>query len=364
MSRTFDVVIVGTGGVADVQARDIDRLDGRARIVAAVDNDPERVTAFSKRWKVPRHYLNMTDMLDQEHPGLVSLCTPPALHAEQAGLCVERGVNVLCEKPPALSLEEIDSLAAKESSNGGRISAVVQQRFGSGAQTLMSLVGDSRVGRPMVAVCNTLWYRPDAYFEAPWRGKWEVEGGGPTLGHGIHQMDLMLAVLGPWRAVTAVATRQARPTETEDLSAAIVTFENGTVATVVNSLLSPRQTSYLRFDFAHATVELEHLYGYSDDNWRVTAAPGHEQTVADAWEAGPRGVASGHAAQLTKVFDALEAGVAPPVTLADVRPTMELVTAVYASSFTGQPVAAGQIDSSSPFYSRMDGSGVTWATLT
>ena len=58
--------------------------------------------------------------------------------------------------------------------------------------------------------------------------------------HGIHQMDLLLAVLGPWREVVAVAA--AGPaTATEDLSCAIVTFDSGAVATVVNSLLSPRR---------------------------------------------------------------------------------------------------------------------------
>src|SRR5699024_1693905 len=112
------------------------------------------------------------------------------------------------------------------------------------------------------------------YFMVPWRGNWEVEGGGPTLGHGIHQIDLLLSILGPWRSVIAVADRRARPTETEDVSAAIVTFDNGAIATIVNSLVAPRETTFLRFDFTAATVELEHLYGYGDDDWRITAAPG------------------------------------------------------------------------------------------
>ena len=43
-------------------------------------------------------------------------------------------------------------------------------------------------GAPTVAVCNTLWYRPYEYFTVPWRGKCEIEGGGPALGHDIHQM--------------------------------------------------------------------------------------------------------------------------------------------------------------------------------
>lgn len=360
--RSFDVALVGTGGIAGIHAGDLAKLGDRARIVAAVDTDPDRLAAFCEKWSVPRQYQKLEAMLDAERPDLIDLATPPGLHAPQAQACLAHGLNVWCEKPPTLSLAELDQLAAAEAAGGGQFAAVFQHRFGSGAKRLRALVAaaDPRFGPPMTAVCHTLWYRPDSYFQVPWRGSFEVEGGGPTMGHGIHQMDLLLSILGDWREVAAVATRRARPTRTEDLSAAVVTLASGAVVTVVNSLLSPRETSYLRFDFAHATVELEHLYGYQDENWRVTAAPGHEDEVAAAWAEGPSGQGSGHRAQLTAVFDALAAGSPPPVSLPDARATMELLAAIYASAFTGAPVVRGQISEDSPFYHRMDGSGAPW----
>lgn len=358
--RTFDVALVGTGGIADRHASDIERQGGRARIVAATDVDAGRLAAFGDKWGVPRRYPDLASLLGSEQPDLIALCTPPGLHRSQAVESLRRGVAVLCEKPPALSLAELDEIAAAEATGGAPFATVFQQRFGSGAASLRRLVGDPRLGDPMTAVCHTLWYRPDDYFAVPWRGRWDVEGGGPTMGHGIHQMDLLLSILGEWRDVVAVAARRARPTATEDLSCAIVTFANGTVVTVVNSLLSARETTYLRFDFAHATVELEHLYGYHDRDWTVTPAPGHADTVAAAWAEGPKGRGSGHAAQYTAVFDALENGESPPVTTADTRSTVELIAAIYASAFTGRPVARGDIRPGSPFYDRMDGSGAPW----
>jgi len=157
-----------------------------------------------------------------------------------------------------------------------------------------------------------------------------------------------------------VADRRARPTATEDVSAALVTFADGTVATVLNSLLAPRETSYLRFDLEHATVELEHLYGYDDTRWTVTAANGHETAVDAAWAEDPANVPSGHAAQFRALLDALDRGMPPPVTLPDARATLELVTAIYASAFTGQRVTQGQLGSDSPFYHRLNGSGAPW----
>lgn len=360
--QTFDVAIVGTGRIAAFHAQALAALAGRARLVAAVDVDEERLAAFGARFDVPRLHRDLADLFAAGPPDVVDLCTPPALHAEQALACLDYGITVVCEKPPALSLAELDRIAARTEASGPHFATVFQHRFGSGGLALADLRREGAFGAPTTAVCHTLWYRPDEYFAVPWRGRWDTEGGGPTLGHGIHQMDLMLAVLGPWREVVALAARQTKPTATEDLSCAIVTFDCGAVATVVNSLVSPRQTSYLRFDFTEATVELTHLYGYGDGDWTVTGVPGQEERVRTLWTSRLTGVPSGHTAQLARVFDALDAGEPPPVTPADARLTMELVTAIYASAFTGRPVRRGEIVPGSPFYERMEGTGAPWPT--
>jgi Predicted dehydrogenases and related proteins len=360
--QTFDVAIVGTGGIAAYHAQSLGDLDGRVRIVAAVDIDEDRLKDFGARFGVRRLHRDLTELFAAGPPDIVDLCTPPGVHAQQAITCLDHGVTVICEKPPALSLAELDRIAARTEASGPHFATVFQHRFGSGGLALAALRREGAFGAPTTAICETLWYRPDEYFAVPWRGRWETEGGGPTLGHGIHQMDLMLAILGPWREVVAVAARQAKPTATEDLSCAIVTFDCGAVATVVNSLVSPRQTSYLRFDFTEATVELAHLYGYSDADWTITGIPGHEERVRALWTSRLTGVPSGHTAQFAHVLDALEAGEPPPVTPADARLTMELVAAIYASAFTGRPVRRGEIVPGSPFYERMEGTGAPWPT--
>ncbi|GAB4000223.1 hypothetical protein GCM10029992_31460 [Glycomyces albus] len=173
----------------------------------------------------------------------------------------------------------------------------------------------------------------------PWRGRWENEGGGPTMGHGIHQFDLLLSILGPWTEVAALAGRLARPTDTEDVSMAVVRFDNGCLATVVNSVVSPRESSRLRFDFEHATVEVEHLYGYTEADWRFTPAPGHEH-LAELWRAEPGpDRASGHPLQIEAVLVALAAGEEPAVSLDEARRTLEFAAATYASAFGRAPSA-------------------------
>jgi predicted dehydrogenase len=357
---TYRFILVGTGNIAHTHAEAVAALGDRAQIVAAVDVDADRLTTFGAKHDVGRLHTDYDTALARENADAVILCTPPGLHKDQALAAIRSGRHVLCEKPPTLSLADLDEIIAAEKTSRGRFATVFQQRYGGGAAQLRQLHADGTLGRPTVAVCHTLWFREPEYFAVAWRGRWESEGGGPTMGHGIHQMDLMLSVLGPWQEVTATATRLARETNTEDVSAAIITFENGTIASVVNSLLSPRQTSYLRFDFDRATVELSHYDGYGDANFIVTGAPGYEEDVEESWAAGRTGVRSGHLAQLRAVLDALDAGETPPVSSLEARNTLELSAAIYASAFSGRPVRRGEIDAASPHHVNMAGEGAPW----
>jgi predicted dehydrogenase len=359
----YRVAIVGTGGIATAHATALSDLAERADLVAVCDTDPARADAFAAAWHTPGVYTDIDELLRTEKLDLVHICTPPGAHVALAERCLRAGVPALIEKPPALSLAEMDTLADAQRETGVPVLTVFQHRFGGAAVRLRELLADGVLGRPLVAACSTLWYRDDEYFAVPWRGSWAAEGGGPTMGHGIHQFDLLLSVLGEWAEVTAVAGRQSRPTETEDVSMAIVRFTNGALATIVNSVVSVRETSALRFDFEHATVELEHLYGYGDADWTLTALPGHEG-VTEAWQRDRSDLASGHTAQLAAILDAFDAGTPPPVGLAESTATMDLVAAIYASAFTRHPVRRGQIDGSSPFYRSMQGSGAPWAART
>ncbi|BEL04424.1 Gfo/Idh/MocA family oxidoreductase [Actinoplanes sichuanensis] len=357
----YRAAIVGTGGIAAAHAQALTDHD-RARLTAVVDLDENRARTFAGSWNVPTVAPGLTTLLETGDVDLVHVCTPPSTHAPLALQCLRAGVNVIVEKPPTLSLAELDTLAEASRASGAHLATVFQHRFGAGAARLRAMAAAGDLGRPLLATCETLWYRDAAYFEVPWRGKWETEGGGPTMGHGIHQFDLLLSVLGPWERVTAVAARRDRHVDTEDVSMALVTFADGTIASVVNSVISPRQVSALRFDYSHATVELSHLYGYTDADWTVTPAPGHA-AVAERWAQSPSAVQSGHDGQFAAVFDALDSGTAPPVTIEETRRTMEFVAALYASAFTGTPVNAGDIGPDSPFATRMDGAGAPWRAV-
>lgn len=346
--------IVGAGGIAGLCHMPALREQAhRVRCVAAVDVDADRLRDFRDEHDIPAAYTDVAEMLEAERPDLVHVCTPPHLHAEQVSRSLKSGAWVWCEKPPCLSLAEYDQMTEAEGDGGPYAAVVYQHRFGSGARRLRSLMGDGALGRPLMALCLTTWYRDPAYFAVPWRGRWATEGGGPTMGHGIHQMDLLLATLGEWSEVRAMIGRLDRDVEYEDVSMATVRFADGTMASLVNSVLSPREESYLRFDFTDATVELRHLYGYGNADWTYTPAPHATDTAV--WNEPYADVRSSHTAQLADLLDAYEEGRRPETSGAGGRATLELIAALYRSAYTGHPVARGEIGPSDPFYHAMDG---------
>ena len=369
------IAIVGTGTIARSHAQAIGSQSGAAgaataTIVAAMDVDQSQLGTFCAEFHIPGSYGDLATLLSQARPDLVHICTPPSAHHPIALECLRGGASVLAEKPPTISLREFDELTAAERSTAGGegppwFATVFQHRFGDGQRRLKKLAASGALGRPLIAVCHTTWFRDQAYFDVPWRGRWDTEGGGPTMGHGIHQMDMLLDVLGDWTEVSALARTQARTMPTEDLSLAHVTFANGAVASVVNSVLSPREESYLRFDFERATVEVTHLYGYGDDDWRVTPAPGCEDDVESAWKHAADGGSDGearssHAAQFARVLAALRDGRRPPVTPPEARRTMTLIAGIYASAFTRRPVTPADLAPETAFYTAMNGGHEAW----
>ncbi|WP_040704482.1 Gfo/Idh/MocA family protein [Nocardiopsis salina] len=355
-SSPVRAAVVGCGGIGRGAHLPALAAQGeRVTVVALVDLDPSLVEATADRWNVPGRYTSLEAMLTAESPDLVVVGTPPSDHNRAVSASLDAGAWVWCEKPPALSLTEYDDVSSHEREGGPYAGYVFQHRFGSAAQHLRGLIDDGVLGRPLVGVCHTLWFRGPSYFEVPWRGRWETEGGGPNMGHGIHQTDLMFSLLGDWSEVTAVMETKARDIRTEDVAMAIVRLESGASVSVVNSVLSPRETSYLRLDFEHATVELEHLYGYDNSHWRVTPVDRDESSPAPQWWPPDRDQAGSHTAQLAELLDAMEQGRRPATGGREGRRALELVAGMYRSALTGTTVRRSELSPDDAFYHAMHG---------
>ncbi len=354
----YKVAFIGTGAILSSHLDAVAQAGDRVELVAAVDIVEEKVKAVCEKHGIPHWFTDSAEMLATVKPDLVHILTPPFTHLEIIVQCLEAGAHVYCEKPLCASLHEFDQISTKEAETGRYCSTVFQWRFGSAGKHLKRLIENGDLGRLLVVHCNTLWYRDENYYAVPWRGNWATETGGPTMILGIHLTDLMLWLLGDqWQEVYAMVETLERDIAVEDIAMALVRFEGGTLAHVVNSALSPRQESYLRLDFQKATVECSTLYRYTNKHWTYSIADQMTHTdELERWRQIEGGdVMGSHAAQLGEILDSIDAGERPFVSGDEARRIIEFSTSLYKSGFTHQAVQRGSITPDDPYYYAMNG---------
>lgn len=352
----IQVAIIGVGAISDSHMEGFAAFPEYCRIAALVDRMPERA-AKKAAW---HHldgvsiYSSIDEMVTAEETiTLASICLPPSLHCETAVKLLERGIHVLCEKPLAPTLEECDRMLAAAERGGAILSAVAQNRFKADVVKAKKLVDSGILGKTYFAQVYSLWWRGTNYYNLEWRGRWETEGGGCTMIHGIHHIDLFLWLMGDVESVAAAAGNQAHDnSEVEDISMSMVRFKSGAMGSVVCSILHHGEEQRLILDSEwgsvglplqlHANRQMEN--GFPEENMPLLT---RMQSFCDNITL----EYTGHQAQIKDVLEAIREGRPPLVTGVDGRRAIEFITAVYQSAFTGKTVffPVGEND---PFYSK------------
>lgn len=337
MSRPLTVGVVGVGvGASHISAyRELGELYS---VEALCDIDPDRANKVSAELNVSRALTDFDALLKLDLD-IVDICTPSALHFTQTRKALLAGYYVVVEKPFASSLAEADALAELEQKSGRRVSPIFQYRFANGIAQLLHLRAEGLVGKTYAATVETHWRRLPPYYANPWRGRWATELGGCLTTHAIHNHDILTYILGPVASVYAKTSTRVNPIETEDCAAALLEMADGSFATLSVTLGAEEDMSRLRFCFDGLTAE-SNLSPYNPGTmpWRFVAAdPDRQRMIDEAIAEAPRGPER-NAGQFIRLHRALTAGGPLPVTIADARRSLELLTAAYHSARTGEAV--------------------------
>jgi predicted dehydrogenase len=338
MSRRLRVAVTGLGvGEQHVQAYAA-RPD-LFEIAALCDLDPERLKRIGAAHGVTGLVSDYGKMLAEAKLDVVNICTPPNTHYDLITQGLAAGVNVVCEKPLVGSLADVDRLETAEKASGRRIIPIFQYRFGNGLQRLKLLVEAGLAGEALLTTIETSWLRGADYYAVDWRGKWATEMGGVCLTQAIHSHDMLSYINGPVASVFARLRTRVNNIEVEDCAAISVEMADGSIATLSATLGSAEQISRLRFVFRNLTAESNlDAYRPSRDPWRFTAVKPEAQEAIDKVVAGFSPREEFFESQFVRLHKALTTGGEMPVTLADARASLELITGIYHSAVTGQRV--------------------------
>jgi predicted dehydrogenase len=332
------VAVVGVG-IGRSHLRGYQAVGERFEVIAVCDIDADRARPVAEEHAIPRVVTDLDQLLRMDELDVVDICTPPHLHFEQIQQVLAGGKHAICEKPLVSSLREVDELRQAEASSGRRIMPIFQYRFGHGIQKLKLLIAQGVAGTPYLATVETAWRRRPGYYDVPWRGKWATERGGALLSHAIHNHDLLSYVLGPPRRLFAYTTTRVNAIEVEDCASAALEMADGSAAALGVTLGSAAEISRHRFSFSGLVAESNtRPYTSSGDPWTfVGDSPALAERIATTL-AEFRPLPEHYAGQFYRFYDALRQGTELPVTLADARLSIELITAMYYSAETGQRV--------------------------
>ena len=251
----LNVAIVGLGNISAAHIQAWKTFPERARIVAMVDIVPEKARLRAEEYQIDCDiYDDHHDILDREDIDLVDVCTPPYVHAEISINALKAGKHVICEKPMAASLEECDAVirAAKES--GKLFSSIAQNRFRTSIARLKQVLDSGLAGPVKHVTIDSLWWRGHCYYDLWWRGTWEKEGGGCTLNHAVHHIDMLGWMMGRPDQVTSVLTNVSHDNaEIEDLSVSVMRYGQA-LATVTASVVDHGEEQQLIFQCADARI--------------------------------------------------------------------------------------------------------------
>ncbi|HYZ41364.1 MAG TPA: Gfo/Idh/MocA family oxidoreductase [Stellaceae bacterium] len=337
-ARVWTVAVAGCG-IGRGHIEGYKQHPDKFRVVALCDVDEGRRTAAGDEFAIARRTNSFDELLRIDDVDVIDICTPPALHVPQILAALAAGRQVVCEKPLAGSLAEVDDVIAAEREAPGRVMPIFQYRFGAGAQKAKRIIDRGLAGKPYLTTVETAWRRTPAYYKTPWRGRLASGLGGVLLSQAIHSHDLLTYLMGPVASVFARTATRVNPVEVEDCAVASLVLQSGALASLAATLGSCKEISRLRLCFERVTFESSRApYSPGDDPWEITpASPEAADRIADAL-ASHCVTPSGFDGLMSAYHTALTSGEALPVTLAEARRSIELATALYHSAATGTPV--------------------------
>ena len=267
----INVAVIGLGYIG-MDHLDAYTRDPNARVVAVCDSDSEWLRNVKIRYDIPEIYTDYHELLANRDIQAVSVCTPNKTHAEITIAALEAGLDVLVEKPMALSALDGRLMAETAKRTGKNLMVVQNQRFLPVVRKLKELYSSGKLGDAYYVKAG--WERPVNLIPSPestrpngdsvdrnWYND-RAGGGGVLRDLGVHLLDSIMYITGFPKAteVLGAGCRSFKPTgagaaagdynyTSEDFSNCMIKFDNGMSLSLEVSFGSPvsREVKYTEF---------------------------------------------------------------------------------------------------------------------
>lgn len=349
--------VIGIGAIASHHAKAVGDIENADVVAGSCRTEPkgrEFAREFDCEW-----YADYEELLDEVNPDVVTVATPSGAHLKPTLAAVERGVDVLCEKPLEITVERIDRMLGAAEEAGVKLGGIFQQHFNPAVKTVRKAIAEGRFGDLAVANAYVPWWREDAYYEGSWKGTQDLDGGGALMNQSIHAIDAIQWLVAadmdldprenPVEEVSAytdVLGHDPEHIEVEDTGVAVLRYRDGTLGQILGTTaMYPGNLRSLQVAGRDGTAEVleDELATWqfretrpADDEIREefgeeTAASGASDPMAIDY--------TGHTRNIRAFLDWVENDTDYGLDGWQARKAVAIIEAIYESAETGQPVA-------------------------
>lgn len=319
----------GLLGTARINRRIIPplRASARNRLDAVASRTARRAEAYAAEWGIPRALGSYEALLADPAIDAVYIALPNGMHAEWTIRAVEAGKHVLCEKPLAVTVAEVDAIAEAARRCNRVVTEAFMYRHHPQSDLVVRLVregaiGDLRLIRGSFRFTHT---RPED-------ARWLIEmGGGSVWDVGCYPVSFARMVTGT-EPVEAIGEQVLGPTGVDIAFAGVLRFPGGVVLQMDCSFSAPFHTS-VEISGTRGAIFLETPFKPGiGTSFRIQDAEGEVRTMT----APDQELYSG---EIEDLASAVLDGTPPRVTLADSRGQAAALVALLTSARTGRPVS-------------------------
>lgn len=337
----LNFALVGCGRIAKRHSELLGHQQiSNARLAAACDLKRERASAVGERFSVP-FYTDMHEMMRAENIDVVVVLTESGMHARHVVALAPYKKHIVVEKPMALTLADADRMIAACDQAGIKLFVVKQNRFNVPVVKLREALEAGRFGKLVMGTVRVRWCRPQAYYDQDaWRGTWAMDGGVLT-NQASHHVDMLEWMMGEVDSVFALSTTALVDIEAEDTAVVSLRFRNGALG-IIEATTATRPKDLegsISVLGENGTVEIAGFAVNKMRTWNFADPQPGDEAVLEKYSVNPPNVYGfGHQAYYEHVVDAIVNNGQKLVDGLQGRKSLELITAIYESIETGQPV--------------------------
>jgi len=252
--------LVGAGAIAKAYVSAF-RNSNYSELVAIADVRPQAAATLAQEANCPSYDSHLT-MIASADLDAVVICTPPSTHLDLALAGIERGINVLCEKPLSIDNLSARKMLKASQKQGVLLTMASKFRYVEDVIKAKSLVASGAIGE-IVLFENAFTSRVD--MSSRWNSDPKISGGGVLIDNGTHSVDITRYFLGSLAEVQVVEGKRIQELAVEDTVRIFVKSISGVMGNIDLSWSINKELDYfLRIYGAEGTISV----GWKESKYR------------------------------------------------------------------------------------------------